>query len=155
IFGARRLKDLFWLITSFTLAHSISLALSVLDIVTLSPRIVEPLIAASIVFVAVQDLSSYGKGTPRSMFFLTFGFGLIHGLGFSFALREANLSSGNLAVPLLSFNIGVELGQLLVVGLVYPLFLGLSRVLRGSYLYFKRAALVIIAGIGLFWLIQR
>lgn len=155
IFGAKRFKDLLWLITSFTLAHSLTLALATLEIITLPPSVVEPIIAASIVFLALLDLFAKGPQTPRVMILLTFGFGLIHGLGFSYVLQEANLRAGPLAVPLVSFNLGVELGQILIVALVYPLTLGLSRLLRGSYLYLKRGILALIATVGLYWMVER
>ena len=155
IFGAKRFKDLLWLVTSFTLAHSITLALATLEIVTLPPTVVEPIIAASIVFLAVQDIFAKGKVTPRSMIFLTFGFGLIHGLGFSYVLQEANLRAGNLALPLVFFNLGVELGQILIISLVYPLTLGLNHLMKGSYLLFKRGILALIAGVGLYWMVER
>lgn len=155
IFGAKRFKDLFWLVTSFTLAHSITLALATLEIVTLPPTVVEPIIAASIVFLAIQDIFAKGKVTPRSMIFLTFAFGLIHGLGFSYVLQEANLKAGNLAIPLVFFNLGVELGQTLIISLVYPLTLGLNRMMKGSYLLLKRGILALIAGVGLYWMVER
>ncbi|MDL1872152.1 HupE/UreJ family protein [Deltaproteobacteria bacterium PRO3] len=155
IFGARRFKDLLWLITSFTLAHSITLALATLEVITLPPSVVEPIIAASIVFLALLDLFAKGPRTPRAMIVLTFAFGLIHGLGFSYILQEADLRAGNLAVPLIFFNLGVELGQVLIVALVYPLTLGLSRLLKGSYLYLKAVFLALIAAVGLYWMVER
>ncbi|MFO1464206.1 MAG: HupE/UreJ family protein [bacterium] len=155
IFGAKRFRDLLWLVTSFTLAHSLSLALATLGIVSLPPTVVEPAIAASIVFLAVMDLLASGPRTPRGMLLLTFGFGLIHGLGFSYVLQEANLQAGNLAVPLVFFNLGVEIGQLLIVALGYPLTLGLARLLRQNYRYLKRASLALIAATGLYWLVER
>ncbi len=155
IFGAKRFKDLLWLITSFTLAHSVSLALSTLGILTLPPTIVEPTIAASIVFLAMLDLLATGPKTPRGMILLTFGFGLIHGLGFSYVLREAHLEAGNLAVPLVFFNLGVELGQLLIISLVYPLTLGLGRLFQSHSTAIKRACLALIAAVGLYWMVER
>ena len=155
IFGAKRFKDLLWLITSFTLAHSITLALATLDIITLGPQIVEPIIAASIVLLALLDLFAKGPRTPRAMIALTFAFGLVHGLGFSYILQEANLRAGNLALPLVCFNLGVELGQLLIVALVYPLTLALQGLLKGSYTHVKSAILACIAAIGLYWMVER
>jgi len=155
IFGAKRFKDLLWLITSFALAHSVSLALSTLGIVTLPPSIVEPTIAASIVFLALLDLLATGPKTPRGMVLLTFTFGLIHGLGFSYVLKEAHLQAGNMAIPLVFFNLGVELGQLLVISLVYPLTLGLSRLFQRHYLRIKQGFLALIAGAGLYWMVER
>jgi len=89
------------------------------------------------------------------MIFLTFGFGLIHGLGFSYVLQEANLKAGNLAIPLVFFNLGVEMGQILIVSAVYPLTVGLSRLMQNSYLYLKRGILVLIAAVGFYWMVER
>ncbi len=155
ILGARHFKILFWLVTSFTLAHSISLALAAFDIVQLSPRFVEPAIAASIAFVAIRHALAGADRDFRSDVFITFFFGLIHGLGFSSALREAQLERGNLVWPLLSFNGGVEIGQVLIVAVVFPLLQFLERVLKGSYLTLKRGALAAIAGMGIYWVVVR
>ena len=154
IFGARRFTGLVWLVSSFTLAHSISLALATLGIVALPPRLVEPVIAASIVILALLDLAG-GERSRRAMIALAFGFGLVHGLGFSFILQEANLKAGNLAIPLIFFNLGVELGQLGIVCLVYPTTVLLKRLLKVAYGYFRAAALLGIGGMGLYWLIER
>lgn len=155
ILGVRRFRSLLCMVSAFTLAHSISLALSTLDLVTLSPRIVEPLIAASIVFLAIQDLLAKGEGNFRLMVALTFGFGLIHGLGFSYVLREANLQHGNLLLPLFAFNLGVEIGQVSIVALVFPLTLGLDHWLKNSYVYLKKGALVAIGSVGAYWMMVR
>jgi hydrogenase/urease accessory protein HupE len=154
ILGARRFKDLVWLVTSFTLAHSITLALATLEIVTLPPGVVEPAIAASIVLLSLLDFLP-GERLRRAMVLITFAFGLVHGLGFSYILQEANLKAGNLAFPLVFFNLGVEAGQLLIVALVYPLTLALKGLLGGTYRYFRTAALLGIAGMGLYWFLER
>jgi hydrogenase/urease accessory protein HupE len=154
ILGARRLKDLIWLITTFTLAHSITLALATLEIVHLPPHFVEPAIAASIVIGAFFD-SMHFKRARRVLVALSFIFGLIHGLGFSYILQDANLKAGHLAIPLIFFNLGVEIGQLAIVALVYPLLLGLKKLLGESYRYFRMAALAGIAAMGLYWFFQR
>lgn len=154
IFGARRFKDLLWLVTSFTLAHSITLALATLEIITLPPSVVEPAIAASIVILSMLDFVHSERGR-RIMVAVTFLFGLVHGLGFSYILQEAHLKAGHLAVPLLFFNLGVEMGQLFIVALVYPLTLGLKRLLGAPYRYFRATALLAIAGIGLYWFLER
>jgi hydrogenase/urease accessory protein HupE len=154
IFGARRFKDLVWLVTSFTLAHSITLALATLEIVHLPPHIVEPAIAASIVLVSFLDFL-HSERSRRVMVALTFVFGLVHGLGFSYILQEAHLKAGHLAIPLIFFNLGVEFGQLLIVALIYPLTLGLKGLLGESYRYFRTTALLGIAAMGLYWFFQR
>ena len=155
VLGARRFKVLFWLVTAFTLAHSLSLALAVLGVVRMSPAVVEPAIAASIAFVALRHFFAREDQDYKSDVIITFLFGLIHGLGFSSALLEANLERGHLAIPLLGFNTGVELGQVLIVGLMFPFLQFLEKLMKASYLYFKRAVLLAIAGMGVFWIVQR
>jgi hydrogenase/urease accessory protein HupE len=109
------------IITSFTVAHSITLGLATLDMVRLSPRFVEPLIAASIVYVGIENLIC--RDGPRGRWLLTFAFGLVHGFGFAGVLRELGVSSGStgIAMPLLAFNLGVETGQIAIAALVLPL----------------------------------
>jgi hydrogenase/urease accessory protein HupE len=116
-------------VTSFTAAHSVTLALASLGIVSLPSRLVEPLIAASIVCVAVENLLQLRRPSPRGearRWRLGFAFGLVHGFGFAGALSELHLSRAGLATALLSFNVGVEVGQAAIVALAFPL-LGLLR----------------------------
>jgi HupE / UreJ protein len=120
----RRFTDLLKIITSFTVAHTITLALAVLQIVKLPPQLVEVGIAITIMYVAAENLWA-SQLTHRWM--LTFGFGLIHGFGFASVLRELGLPSGGLARSLLSFNLGVEAGQIVIVGLLWPLLWWLTR----------------------------
>ncbi|MCI0620209.1 MAG: HupE/UreJ family protein [Acidobacteria bacterium] len=114
----------FWstakIITSFTLAHSITLALAVLDVVRISPGVVEPLIAASIVYVGLENIF---QRDLRWRWLLTFVFGLVHGFGFASVLRELGIGAAGagVAVPLISFNLGVEIGQIGIMLLVLPL----------------------------------
>ncbi|HEX5035270.1 MAG TPA: HupE/UreJ family protein [bacterium] len=154
IFGARRFKDLIWLVTSFTLAHSITLALATLEIITLPPKIVEPAIAASIVLLSLIDFFP-GKPIRRVMVVVTFLFGLVHGLGFSYILQEAHLEAGSLVIPLVFFNLGVEIGQLLIIALIYPLTLGLKWLAGEAYRYVQALFLLAIAGMGLYWFLER
>ncbi|WP_412049408.1 HupE/UreJ family protein [Hoeflea sp. Naph1] len=115
-----RLKPLLIQITAFTLAHSVTLALAMLGVISLSPAIVEPLIAASIVFIAVENLATNRLSPWRP--FVVFGFGLLHGLGFAGVLTEIGLSPGHFVAGLVAFNIGVEIGQLAVVAVCYAAF---------------------------------
>jgi hydrogenase/urease accessory protein HupE len=141
------------IITSFTVAHSVTLGLATLDLVRLAPAVVEPLIAASVLFVGIENLRARPLA-PRWM--TTFGFGLVHGLGFATALRDLGIgaSAAEAIVPLLGFNLGVETGQLAVAALVLPL---IWRVQRRHVLFVRVATtssvVVAIAGAG--WLIQR
>ena len=113
----RGLGDVVRVVSAFTLAHSLTLILAGLDVVRLPSRLVEPAIAASILFVAVENLVR----PPRHRFLLTFAFGLVHGFGFASILREVGLPPRGVLPSLLSFNLGVELGQLAVVALVAPM----------------------------------
>jgi hydrogenase/urease accessory protein HupE len=151
----RSFRSIIAIISCFTLAHSLTLALATLNLVNLPSRMVEPAIAASIVFVGAENLWRRGQ-EPRGRWALTFAFGLIHGFGFASVLRELGLGqgSGGVAMPLFTFNLGVELGQLAVAALVLPLVWQLRRsesfVRRGVPLL---STLVVLAG--LYWLIQR
>jgi hypothetical protein len=149
------------IITCFTAAHSITLALAALDVVRLSGRIVEPMIAASIVYVAAENVwQSLGEGGRHRVgrrMAITFGFGLIHGLGFASALRQAGLGtrSHGLAWPLLQFNLGVEAGQLAVAAVLFPLILAV----RNRRPTFERrwvpACSAAVAVVGAWWLVTR
>jgi HupE / UreJ protein len=119
--GARKVLAV---VTAFTVAHSVTLIASALGWIALSPRIVEPAIAVSIAYVGVENLA---VRAPRFRWLLTFGFGLVHGFGFASVLREIGLPSKGLLLSLVSFNVGVEIGQLAVVAAVLPL---LALVLR-------------------------
>jgi hypothetical protein len=106
------------IITAFTLAHSITLALAALDVVVLPDRLVEAVIALSIAFVAAENL--FGKPVVSRRWLVSFCFGLVHGFGFSAALRELGLSSHGLLLSLFGFNAGVEIGQAVVVAVALP-----------------------------------
>jgi hydrogenase/urease accessory protein HupE len=112
-------------ITAFTLAHSLTLACSVLGWLSLRPAPVEACIALSIVLVAGEALHERETLARRLPALVAFLFGLVHGLGFAGALQEVGLPRGKLAIPLLTFNIGVEIGQLMTVAAAY----GLTRAL--------------------------
>lgn len=115
-----RLKPLLIQITSFTIAHSVTLALAMLGLISAPAAIVEPLIAASIVFIAVENLATNRLSPWRP--FVVFGFGLLHGLGFAGVLTEIGLSPAHFVSGLIGFNVGVEVGQLAVVAACYALF---------------------------------
>ena len=148
------LKTLAKIVTAFTLAHSVTLALAALDIVAPSPRIVEPLIAASIVFIGVENLLALRRGASeaalRHRWLVTLFFGLVHGFGFASVLRELQLPRAVLATGLVSFNLGVECGQLAIVLCAVPLL----RQVR-AFRPFAPAASACIAALGAVWLAQR
>ena len=112
------------IVSAFTVAHSITLATQVLRPGTLPTRWVEPAIAFSVAVVALENLL---PRPPRARWALVFAFGLVHGLGFASALREIGLPRRGLVLALVSFNVGVELGQLLVVALALPLLVAAAR----------------------------
>jgi hypothetical protein len=128
VVGARRpregAREVLAIVTSFTVAHSLTLVGSALGWFALSPRVVEPANALSIAFVAVENLL---PREPRGRWALTFGFGLVHGFGFAGVLQELGLPARGLVPSLLAFNVGVELGQLAVVLVALPVLAALSR----------------------------
>lgn len=143
------------IISCFTLGHSLTLALATLDVVNLPGRYAEPLIAASIVYVGVENLLRRGA-EPPGRWVLTFGFGLIHGFGFAGVLRELGVGAdgSGLAWPLFSFNLGVELGQIAIAAVVLPL---IWRA-RKNEKFLRRgvpALSAVVALAGLYWLLQR
>lgn len=147
------LKQLLKIVTAFTIAHSITLALATLNIVNPPARIIEPTIALSIVFVGVHSLTSKGARDPRLLFAFCFGF--IHGFGFANALREMALPRYALGWSLFSFNVGVEIGQMCIVLAVSPL---LALLRRRSDLVARRVVLVgslFVILAGTFWFVQR
>ena len=147
------LKPVLWQVSAFTLAHTITLALTVYGVVSLSPRIVEPLIALSIVYVAIENIFTSRLHAWRPV--VVFCFGLLHGMGFAGVLTEIGLPRSEFVPALLSFNAGVECGQLTVIAAAF-LVLGLP--FRKKPWYRRRIVIpgsLIIAAIGLYWSIQR
>ncbi|HKU14977.1 MAG TPA: HupE/UreJ family protein [Steroidobacteraceae bacterium] len=120
-------KRLLFTITAFTLAHSLTLALSALGLLTLRSPPVEATIALSIVLVAAEALHGQQTLSRRWPALVAFLFGLVHGLGFAGALQEIGLPQKHLAVALMTFNVGVEIGQLFVVSLAFGLYYALKR----------------------------
>lgn len=116
-FLSTQLGPLLWQVSAFTLAHTITLALAALGYVSIPGSIVEPLIAASIAFVAIENITSRGLSRWRPL--VVFGFGLLHGLGFASVLGEFGLPPGSFVPALIGFNIGVELGQLAVIAVAF------------------------------------
>jgi hypothetical protein len=142
------------IITCFTVAHSITLGLATLDVVNLPPRVVEPFIAVTIIYVGVENLVR--RDGPRGRWLLTFVFGLVHGFGFAGVLRELGVSSGTtgIAVPLLAFNLGVELGQLAVAMVALPVIWWLRA--RPAFVrHGVPACSALVVAAGIFWLVQR
>ena len=146
-------KQLLAVVTAFTLAHSITLSLAVLNVVTPPGRLVEPIIALSIVYVGVDNLMSRDGKDVRVWIAMIFG--LIHGFGFASVLREMGLPSGALGWSLFSFNLGVEFGQLAVVLAVAVM---LSVIRARSAVVGERvvvAGSIVVIAAGAFWFVER
>jgi hydrogenase/urease accessory protein HupE len=150
---AVRLKPVLWQVTAFTLAHTITLALTIYGVVSLPSTIVEPLIALSIVYVAVENVFTDRLHTWRPV--VVFCFGLLHGMGFAGVLREIGLPRSEFVPALLAFNVGVELGQLTVI---FTAFLIVGLPFRKKSWYRQRVvvpASLVIAAVGMYWFVQR
>jgi hydrogenase/urease accessory protein HupE len=144
------LKQYVAIITSFTIAHSITISLAVLGIVTLPSRFVEATIAFSICYVALENIF---RKEIKYRWGLTFLFGLIHGLGFANILKEMNIPKSDLAVALLNFNIGIEIVQLAIVVLLLPLLIYIQK--QEYYGKIVKIGSIIITLLGAFWLLER
>ena len=147
------IRQLALVVTSFTVAHSITLSLAALNIVSPPARIIEPAIALSIVYVGADNLLVHGGRDVRA--WIAFAFGFIHGFGFANVLREMDLPARALGWSLFSFNFGVEIGQLLVVLVVASAFavLRARSETAGRRLVFAGSIVVVAAGT--FWFVQR
>ena len=152
-FLTTRMGPLLWQVSAFTLAHTVTLALGALGWVTISGAIVEPLIAASIVYVAVENIRSPELSRWRPI--VIFGFGLLHGLGFASVLGDFGLPQGQFIPALIGFNVGVEVGQLTVIAIAF-LAVGIWF---GRKEWYRRVisipASIAIAAIGAYWAIER
>jgi hydrogenase/urease accessory protein HupE len=151
----RSFRSIVAIVSCFTLAHSLTLALATFDVITLPPRLVEAAIAASIVFVGAENLLRRGE-EPRGRGALTFAFGLVHGFGFASVLRNLGVGagSGGVGMPLLTFNLGVELGQIAIACVVLPI----VWQMRKREWFLRRAIPVLSACValaGLYWLGER
>ena len=136
------------IITAFTLAHSVTLALAVLNLVVLPDRLVEAVIALSIAFVAAENL--FLSPVVSRRWLVSFCFGLVHGFGFSAALRELGLPSHGLLLSLFGFNAGVEAGQALVVVVVLPLIVVLRRSRWEERMVWSSSLAILLVGLVLF-----
>jgi hypothetical protein len=153
--GVERFRDglinVLKIVTAFTIAHSITLSLATLDIARLPPRVVEPVIAASVGLAALNNLFPQLRAKGWA---IAFGFGLIHGFGFAGVLAALELTGGPLASALVCFNVGVEIGQIVVVLAFLPLAFNLraSKVYLTATLKYGSIAIVVLASV---WLFQR
>ena len=140
-------------VTSFTLAHSVTLSIAALNILSPPSRLVEPLIALSIVYVGCDNLLIRGGRDVRG--WIAFGFGLVHGFGFASVLREMDLPQRALGWSLFSFNVGVEIGQLLVVVAVASALAALRHRSEAAGRRLAVAGSLVVVVAGAFWFVQR
>jgi hydrogenase/urease accessory protein HupE len=158
VLWARRLVPVIKIVTAFTIAHSITLSLAALNFIVIPGTLVEPAIAASIVYVAMEN---FFTRNIDSRWRVTFAFGLIHGFGFAGALREIGLPTNAIAVALAAFNIGVEIGQVAIVSIVVPVLIALDRLMAVDRTKPARAATVVyalsalITVLGSYWFLTR
>jgi hydrogenase/urease accessory protein HupE len=159
ILAGGTLRQLLGLLTAFTLAHSITLSLTALGLATLSPRIVEPIIALSIVAVGLENLYRQRIDGPATDYplriTLAFGFGFFHGFGFAGALTEAGLPQQAIGWSLAAFNLGVELGQGTILLAVLPILHAITRYSPTARQRTTRYASILIAIAGAIWFLQR
>lgn len=151
----RSFRSMVMIISCFTVAHSLTLALATWNVISLPSRSIEPAIAVTIVFVGLQNLWRRGE-EPRGRWALTFAFGLIHGFGFANVLRDLGVGSGgqSFTLPLFTFNLGVEVGQIAVAALVLPI----VWQLRKSESFVRRgvpALSGLVAATGFYWFLER
>lgn len=148
-----KIKTMLWQATAFTVAHSITLALSMKNIIVAPPAVVEPIIALSILFIAIENIL-LSKLNPWRIL-IVFGFGLVHGLGFASALNEIGLPRNNFTTSILSFNCGVEIGQIAVISTIFLLII----IPFGNKLWYRKRVVfplsILIGLIALYWTIER
>jgi len=148
-----RARAVLWQVSAFTVAHSITLGLSMYNLIAVSPSFVEPLIAVSIAYVAIENIFLSEVKSWRVA--LVFAFGLLHGMGFAGALKELGLPRSDFLTALLTFNVGVEAGQLAVIGAAF-LIVGMRY---GTRDWYRRRIVVpaslLIACTALYWTVQR
>ena len=148
-----KLKSVIWQATAFTVAHSITLGLAMYQIITPPAYIIEPVIALSIMFVAIENIITDKLKSTRIL--IVFIFGLIHGMGFASALTELGLPKNQFLTSLITFNVGVELGQISVILITWLL---IGKWFSNKPWYRTRIVIPIssvIAIIGLYWTIER
>ncbi|QEC70182.1 HupE/UreJ family protein [Panacibacter ginsenosidivorans] len=150
---SNKIKTILWQASAFTVAHTITIALSMKNIIVAPGQVVEPIIALSIAFVAVENILLNELKPWRVV--IVFFFGLVHGLGFASALGEVGLPRNNFYTSIIAFNIGVELGQIAVILLVF----GLLIIPFGKRLNFKKQFVyplsIMIALVAGYWTVER
>ena len=152
-FLSPKIKTVIWQATAFTVAHSITLGLAIYGVISPPTYIVEPVIALSIMFIAIENIIS-DKLRP-SRILIVFVFGLIHGMGFASVLTDLGLPEDKFLISLITFNVGVELGQISIILLAWLL---IGKWFSDKTWYRKRVVIpisLVIAAISLYWTIER
>ncbi|MGM0843569.1 MAG: HupE/UreJ family protein [Bacillota bacterium] len=146
-------KDYIKILTAFTIGHSLTLGLAAMEIFIIPGSIIEPLIALSIVYVAIENILAKKRGETsfKGRWIVVFLFGLIHGFGFAGFL--AGKLEGTFVMPLLSFNLGVEIGQIVVLAVLFPIIWYMRKLRYQTQIMYSASALVSL--FGLYWLIER
>ena len=153
LLAARGLGDLLMVVTAFAAAHSLTLATAALGWLNLPSQVVEPAIALSIACVAVENL--VGVKPPRR-WAMTFALGLVHGFGFAGVLVEISLPTGRLVPALFGFNLGVEVGQLVLVAALWPVLRDLARLREGRpHRLLVEVTSAALCSVGMFWFLTR
>jgi hydrogenase/urease accessory protein HupE len=152
LLAVKTFSEIVKIVSSFTVAHSITLSLATLNIIKISTILIEPLIALSIVFVGLENIF---RKEIKDRWMVTYFFGLIHGFGFASALQEVGIGKGfGVIEPLLSFNLGVEIGQIAVVLLALPLLWKLQKHQFFSTRFVPMGSVLVVLA-GLYWLVER
>lgn len=158
VYTLHQWKNLLVLITAFTIGHSLTLALSVLNILRINTQLVEFLIPVTILLTCIYNLSNRNKqiqGNFKANYWMTLFFGLIHGLGFSTLLKSLLGSQTNISSPLFAFNIGLEAGQLVIVAIIMLFSLALNAIFRFKRVEFNFFITSAVFGIAFIIAIQR
>ena len=146
-------KKILVLVTAFTIGHSITLALAVLNIIPVNGAWIEFLIPVTIVATAAKNIIAKEEKTTTVTYLMALGFGLIHGMGFSNYLRS--LLGDELLLPLFSFNVGIEIGQLIVVGIIFLVQFALIRTINVKHKHWNMVVSIVSGGISLLLAAQR
>ena len=147
------LRQLFTQSAAFTAGHCITLALASFQIFNISPNIIEPIIALTIVYVAAENILK--KELKASRLILIFAFGLLHGLGFASALSEIGLAKNQFILSLFMFNVGLELGQILIIILSFGVLMSIQKQFSITWPKLVFPVSIFIICIGMYWVIER
>lgn len=153
-YDIKQIKKVLVLITAFTIGHSVTLALSTLNILNIPARIIEFLIPVTIFITAVSNLLPLKKSKGKIVYLIALFFGLIHGLGFSYYLKELLGKESSIIKPLFAFNIGLEIGQITILSVYFLILLLTTKILNLKISYWRSFISILALGISLVLIIQ-